>query len=96
MRTITTKCSLITEEMTWQERLHEYRKLGDDFHSIMRLTPQERVSIASALSAERRQEIIDSLPKDLSRGEFKRQLYFRAYGEHLPDDFFKDEDENDG
>jgi hypothetical protein len=81
--------------MPWQIRLVEYRKLEDDFGSIMSVSPQERVSVASALSTERRQQIIESLPKGMSRGEFKRQLYFRTYGEHLPGDVFKDEDEND-
>ena len=92
----TNKCAEITDDMPWQERLREYRKLEDDFHAIMSLTPQERASISSAMSAEVRQSIVDSLPTGLPFGEFKRQLYFRTYGEHLPDDYFKDEVENDG
>ena len=92
----TQKCGSITDDMPWQARIAEYRKLGDNADLIMSLSPQERASVASALSAEHRARIIESLPDGLSRGEFKRLLYFRTYGEHLPDDFFKDEDENDG
>lgn len=58
----------------------------------MKRTPQERARFASAMFAAARNAIISSLPKDLSEREFKRQLYFRTYGEHLPDDFFKDEE----
>ena len=58
----------------------------------MKRTPQERTRFASAMFAAARNTIIASLPKDLSEREFKRQLYYRTYGEHLPDDFFKDEE----
>jgi len=92
----TTICGPITEQMKWQDRLIEYRKLRNDASLIMSLTPQERASVASAMSAEKREEIVRSLPTGLSKSEFKRQWYFRTYGEHLPDDYFKDEDENDG
>ena len=92
----TEKCGSITDDMPWQSRLAEYRKLDGNADLIMSLSPQERASVASALSAELRAKIISSLPDGLLRGEFKRQLYFRTYGEHLPEDFFKDEDENDG
>jgi hypothetical protein len=37
-----------------------------------------------------RKAVIASLPKDLSEREFKEQLFYRTYGEHLPEDFFKD------
>ena len=97
MKTATTKkCVEITDEMPWKERLREYRKLDSDFHSIMSLAPQEPASISSAMSAEVRQRIVDSLPIGLPLGEFKRELYFRTYGEHLPDDYFRDEVESDG
>lgn len=56
----------------------------------MRKTPQERARFASAMFAAGRKAIIASLPKDLSEKEFKKQLYFRTYGEHLPEDFFKE------
>jgi len=57
----------------------------------MKRTPQERARFASAMFAAARNVIIESLPKDLSEREFKKQLYRRTYGEHLPEDFFKDE-----
>lgn len=56
----------------------------------MKKTPQERARIASAMSAAGRRVVIASLPKDLSEEEFKKQLYFRIYGDPLPDDFFKE------
>lgn len=56
----------------------------------MERTPQQRAQFASAMFAACRKVIVASLPKDLSEREFKEQLYFRTYGEHLPEDFFKD------
>ncbi len=56
----------------------------------MKKTPQERARFASAMFTAGRKTVIASLPKDLSEKEFKKQLYYRTYGEHLPDDFFKD------
>lgn len=56
----------------------------------MQRTPQERARFASSMFASCRNVIIASLPKNLSEKEFKKQLYFRTYGEHLPEDFFKD------
>lgn len=56
----------------------------------MKRTPQQRARFASAMFAGARNAIIASLPKDLSEKEFKRQLYYRTYGEHLPVDFFKE------
>lgn len=55
----------------------------------MKKTPQERAKFQSAMFAAGRRAVIASLPKDLSDEEFKRQLYFRTYGEPLPEDFFK-------
>ncbi len=57
----------------------------------MKRTPQARARFASAMFAAARNVIIESLPKDLSEREFKKQLYRRTYGEHLPEDFFKNE-----
>ena len=88
---LTDKCKLITEEMSWQERLVEYRKLNDNHQDTMSLSSNERILISCALFSENRHNIIESLPKNLSEKEFKKQLYFRTYGEHLPEDFFKDE-----
>ena len=56
----------------------------------MRKTPQERARFASAMFAAGRKAVIASLPKNLSDKEFKKQLFYRTYGEHLPEDFFKD------
>lgn len=52
----------------------------------------ERAQSMFGMFALARRAIIDSLPKDLSDREFKRQLYFPTYGERLPDEFFKDEE----
>lgn len=58
----------------------------------MERTPQERAKFLSAMFAASRDAIVASLPKNLSEKEFKKQLFLRTYGEHLPDDFFKDDD----
>ena len=84
----TTKCKLITREMTWQEILVETKKIEGDFEAQRSLSNDERVLISGALFAENRQKIIDSLPPNLSEQELKKQLYYRTYGEHLPEDFF--------
>jgi uncharacterized protein (DUF433 family) len=67
---------------------HKIEKL--QFELMRKKTPQERVAIAGKMFMANREAIIASLPKDLSEKEFKKQLYFRTYGEHLPDDFFKE------
>ena len=54
----------------------------------MKKTPQERARFASAMFAAGRKVVIASLPKNLTEQEIKKQLYYRIYGEHLPDDFF--------
>lgn len=54
----------------------------------MKMTPQERVEISGKMFMANREMILNSLPKDLSDEEIKKQLYFRTYGEHVPDDFF--------
>lgn len=58
----------------------------------MKRTPQERARFASAMFAAARDTIIASLPNNLPEREFKERLYYRTYGEHLPNDFFKDEE----
>lgn len=55
----------------------------------MRKTPQERARFASAMFAAGRRAVVASLPKNLSDEEMKKQLYFRTYGEPLPEDFFE-------
>ena len=57
----------------------------------MKRTTQERAEFMFGMFATARRVLINSLPKNLSEKEFKKQLYFRTYGEHLPEDFFKDE-----
>jgi hypothetical protein len=80
------RCKEMTLEMTWQEVLHEYRKLITH-EEIMNLSPQERVIVSCAMFEENRVEIIASLPKDLSPNEMRRQIFERTYGYPLPDDF---------
>jgi hypothetical protein len=55
----------------------------------MKKTPQERARFASAMFSAGRKAILASLPKDLPENEVIKQLFYRTYGEHLPDDFFK-------
>ncbi|MBS1797798.1 MAG: hypothetical protein JSS81_28510 [Acidobacteria bacterium] len=61
----------------------------------MKRTPQERARFASSMFAACRQAIIASLPAGLSEREFKRRLYFRTYGEPLPEDFFENQPAGD-
>lgn len=55
----------------------------------MKKTPQERAMFQSAMFAAGREAVLASLPKDLPEKEKIEQLYFRTYGEHLPENFFK-------
>lgn len=87
----TKKCNPITLEMSWQEVLEEYRKLVENYDDVMSLSTQERAKIMFAMFSENRHQIIESIPKDLSERELKKQIYFRTYGEHLPEDFFRGE-----
>lgn len=61
------------------------------FEMMKKLSPNRRIELACEMYQTAREMIIASLPKNLSEKEFKQQLYFRTYGEHLPEDFFKDE-----
>lgn len=54
----------------------------------MKRSVQERAKFMFGMFATARKAVIASLPKNLSEQEFKKQLYFRTYGEHLPEDFF--------
>lgn len=58
------------------------------FEMMKKLSPNRRIELACEMFQTAREIIIASLPKNLSEEEFKRRLYFRTYGEHLPDDFF--------
>ena len=61
------------------------------FEMMLKLGADKRIEMACEMFAAARVFIIESLPKDLSEKEFKKQLYFLTYGEPLPADFFKDE-----
>jgi len=54
----------------------------------MKRSVQERAKFMFGMFPTARRAVIASLPKNLSEQEFKKQLYFRTYGEHLPEDFF--------
>jgi hypothetical protein len=56
----------------------------------MERSTDQRADCMFQMFATARRLMINSLPKDLSQQEFKRQVYYRTYGEPLPDDFFKD------
>jgi len=61
------------------------------FEMMKKLSSNRRIELACEMFQTAREMIVASLPKNLSEQEFKKQLYFRTYGEHLPKDFFKDE-----
>lgn len=63
------------------------------FEMMKKLSSNRRIEFACEMFQTARELIIASLPKNLSEKEFKKQLYFRTYGEHLPDDFFKNEND---
>jgi len=63
------------------------------FEMMKKLSSNRRIEFACEMFQTAREIIIASLPKNLSEKEFKEQLYFRTYGEHLPDDFFKNEND---
>lgn len=60
------------------------------FELMLKMSPNERIAMGCEMFMSARQAFLNSLPKDLSEKEIKKRLYFRTYGEHLPDDFFKD------
>lgn len=66
----------------------EIEKLQNDLW--MKRSTAERAEFMFGMFATARRIMIESLPKNLSEKERKRQIYFRTYGEPLPDDFFKD------
>ncbi len=59
------------------------------FEMMKKLSSNRRIELACEMFQTAREMIIDSMPKNLSEREFKGQLYFRIYGERLPEDFFK-------
>lgn len=58
------------------------------FELMMKKTPNERIALACEMFMSARESFLKSLPKELSSEEIKKRLYFRTYGEHLPEDFF--------
>lgn len=70
-----------------KDTLPEIEKV--QFDLMMKKTPNERIALACEMFMSAREAFLKSLPKDLSDKEIKKQLYFRTYGEHLPEDFFK-------
>lgn len=54
----------------------------------MKKTPQERARFAAAMFAAGKNAVIASLPKNISEKDLIKQLYFRIYGENLPEEFF--------
>lgn len=60
------------------------------FEMMRRKSPNERIALACEMFMCARELFLASLPKDLSEREIKKQLYFRTYGEPLPEDFFKE------
>ena len=59
------------------------------FEMMMKMSASQRIAIACEMFMSAREIFLRSLPKDLPDDEVKRQLYYRTYGEHLPDDFFQ-------
>lgn len=59
------------------------------FELMMKMSPNERVAMACEMFMSARELFLKSLPKDLSENEIKKQLFYRTYGEHLPEDFFE-------
>lgn len=62
------------------------------FEMMMKFSPNKRIRLGCEMFMAARELFIVSLSKNLSEKEFKKQLYFRAYGEHLSEDFFDRED----
>jgi len=58
------------------------------FEMMMKMTPQERIRLACEMFEASRQSLLNSLPNDLTEEEIKKALYYRTYGEELPEDFF--------
>jgi hypothetical protein len=58
------------------------------FDLMLKMTPDERIARGCEMFMSARTNFLNSLPEDMSPEEKMRQLYFRTYGEHLPEDFF--------
>ncbi len=55
----------------------------------MRRSTADRAEFMFGMFATARRLLINSLPKNLSERELKKQIYERTYGEPLPADFFE-------
>jgi hypothetical protein len=60
------------------------------FEMMMNLGANRPIELASEMFMAARGMMISSMPSGLSAAEVKRRVYFLTYGEHLPDDVFKD------
>ena len=81
----------LKEAVGMSGKIMKIREVGEIQNYIwMKRTTEQRAEYMFGLFAEARRKIIDSLPDDLPENEFKKQLYFQTYGEHLPEDFFKE------
>ncbi len=58
------------------------------FEMMLKMSANQRIKMACEMFMSAREMFLHSLPKDLTENEVKKQLYYRTYGEHLPDDFF--------
>jgi hypothetical protein len=58
------------------------------FEMMLKMSANQRIKLACEMFMSARKMFLNSLSKDLTEREVKKQLYFRTYGEHLPDDFF--------
>ena len=58
------------------------------FDLMLKMTPDQRIAMGCEMFEAAREAFLNSLPKDLSEEERKKRLYFKVYGEHLPEDFF--------
>lgn len=61
------------------------------FDMMMKLGANKRIELASEMFMAARGLMLSSMPKGLSEMEVKRRVFYLTYGEHLPDDFFKNE-----
>ena len=58
------------------------------FEMMLKMSANQRIKLACEMFMSARQMFLNSLSKKLTEREVKKQLYYRTYGEHLPDDFF--------
>lgn len=81
------------QSKNWKKMLNDTSKEIEEMQNElwMNRTTQERAEFMFGMFATARRLMINSLSKDLSEKELKKQIYYRTYGEPLPEDFFKDE-----